>query len=99
MTEKVTIPLDEQEFLVNFGPLMGKDCEVYTTIPSEMKRLEKLVEKYPDTCTVVKDDKYSYTVRMPFKLVKPRKPRAMTDEQRLAASERMKAIVTERRGA
>ena len=88
---KVSIPLEEQEFHVNFSPVgMGKNCEVYTTIPWVMKYLEKMVTKYPNECKLVRDDQYSYTASIPFKLVKPRNPRQISDEQKQAAAERLK---------
>lgn len=90
MKKKVTIPTDEQEMLINYSPIgMGSDCEVYTTIPWAMKYLERMVNKYPDICKLIKDDQYSYTARIPFKLVKPRAPRIMTEEQRKVASDRL----------
>jgi len=89
MKQKVSIPLDEQELHINYAPEMEKMCEVYTTIPHMMKYLEKMVNKYPDLCRVVKDDQYSYTVQIPFKLVKPRNPRIVPDEQREAARQRL----------
>ena len=61
---------------------MGKLCEIYTTIPWMMKYLEKMVIKFPDECRMIKDDQYSYTAQIPFKLVKPRNPRVMTEEQK-----------------
>ena len=92
MKEKVTIPVDEQEFHVNYSPDMGDTCEVYATIPWAMKYLERMVTKYPNECRLVRDDKYSYTACIPFKLVKPRAPRQISEEQRAAAAERLKAV-------
>ena len=90
MKDKISIPLDEQETHIVYYPSeMNKECEIYTTIPSEMKRLERLVNTYPNIYILIKDDQYSYTVRCPWKLVKPRKPRSMTDEQRTAQAERL----------
>lgn len=90
MKDKVSIPLEEQETHINYNYIeMGKMCEVYTTVPSMMKYLEKLVTEFPDECKLVNDDQYSYTVQIPFKLVKPRKPRVMTEEQRAAVAARL----------
>ena len=90
MKDKVVIPLDEQELHINYCPAeMGKTCEVYTTIPWAMKYLEKLVKEYPNDCAVIKDDQYSYTAQIPFKLVKPRAPRKYTEEQRQVMLERL----------
>lgn len=88
MKEKVSIPLAEQETHINYAPLeMGKLCEVYTTVPSMMKYLERMVTEYPNDCELIRDDQYSYTARIPFKLVKPRKPRQQkewTEEEKEA---------------
>ena len=90
MKPKISVPTDEQELHINFSPTQpDKMCEVYTTIPWAMKQLEKLVNKFPNECKLVKDDKYGYTAMIPFKLVKPRSPRVMTDEQKQAARDRM----------
>ena len=90
MKDKRTITLDEQELVVNFIPCeMGSDCEVYTTIPYMMKYLDKLVTDHPDVCKIIKDDQYSLTVRMPFKLCKPHAPRNISPEQRKANTERI----------
>ena len=91
MKSKVSIPLDEQEMHIYYSPV-SKQCEVYTTIPYMMKYLERMVEKNPEQCRLVKDDQYSYTVEVPFSSVKPRNPRVMTEEQKAAASERMKKL-------
>lgn len=92
MRTKVSIPLEEQETVINFFPVeMGKSCEVYTTVPSMMKYLEKMVNKYPDQCRLKKDDQYSYTASIPFKLVKPRAPRQYTEEQRQAMAIKLAA--------
>ena len=91
MKPKVSISMSEQETHINFCPAeMGKECEVYTTVPSMMKHLEKMVNKYPEDCTLVCDDQYSYTVRLPFKLVKPRNPKHMTEEQRAQMADRIR---------
>jgi len=93
MKQKISIPLEEQELHINYCPYeMDKMCEIYTTISWLMKYLEKMVEKYPEDCKLVRDDQYSYTVRIPFKLVKPRAPRRMTEEQIQASAERLAAI-------
>ena len=90
MKKKISIPLDEQELHVNYCPAeTGKNCEIYTTIPWLMKHLEKMVNKFPELCRVVKDDQYSYTVSVPFICVKPRNPRIVPEEQLEAARDRM----------
>lgn len=91
MKEKLSIPLEEQELHINFSPIeMGKNCEIYTTIPWAMKYLDRMVNEYPDECKLIKDDQYSYTASIPFKLVKPRAPRHYTEEQAAAMKERLR---------
>jgi hypothetical protein len=90
MIDKIPIALDEQELTINYYPTDDSvNCEVYTTIPWAMKYLERMVKKYPDTCKLLKDDQYSYTVKMPFKLCKPRAPRIMTAEQKETGAKRL----------
>ena len=92
MNFKYSIPREEQETHINYSPIeMGKLCEVYTTVPTMMKYLEKMVNKFPNECRLVREDQYSYTAQIPFKLVKPRNPRVMTDEQKAATRERLAA--------
>lgn len=99
MKDKVSIPLEEQELHINYNYIeMGKMCEVYTTIPSMMKYLEKLFVDFPDECKLIKDDQYSYTVQIPFKLVKPRRPRTISEEQRAAMSDRLAAARAKKEG-
>lgn len=89
MKDKLRTPTDEQEMCINYCPDMGDMCEIYTTIPWLMKYLEKLVNKYSDTCEVLVDDQYSYTVTVPFKFVKPKGPRILSDEQKEIITERL----------
>jgi len=89
MRAKISIPYAEQEMVINYTPDMGKECEIYTTIPWMMKHLETMVEKYPDIYILVKDDQYSYTVRLPYKLIKPRAPKVMTEEEKTVLATRL----------
>lgn len=87
---KETIPLKEQEMVINYIPdEMNDMAEIYTTIPWLMKNLADKCEKYPNHYTMVKDDQYSVTVKMPFSLVQPRKPRIISEEQRAEAAARL----------
>ena len=91
MKNKVTIPVEEQELHINYSPTeMGKNCEVYTTIPWAMKYLDKMAAEYPEQVNIIKDDQYSVTAIIPFKLVKPRKPRIMSEEQKQLMAARLK---------
>lgn len=93
MVEKVQTSADEQELIINYYPVeMGKDCEIYTTIPHMIKYLEKMVEEFPEQYQVVKDDKYSLTVRTQFRLVKPRKPKILSEERKAELSDRLRNL-------
>lgn len=84
MKAKETIPIKEQEAVFNYIPGESSDkAQIYTTIPWMMKSLWSMCEQYPDQYKVIKDDQYSLTVELPFSLIKPRKPRIMTEEHRL----------------
>ena len=93
MKEKITIPIAEQELHINYCPdEMGKTCEIYTTIPWAMKFLDRMISEYPNDFKLVKDDQYSITATVPFKLVKPRAPRHYSEEQKQALRERLDAV-------
>ena len=89
--DKIRIPIEEQELHINYSPAeMGKNCEVYATIPWVMKYLDKMATDYPEQVQIIKDDQYSITAMIPFKLVKPRKPRIMTEEEKEIITARLK---------
>lgn len=92
MKTKISIPLDEQETCINHSPAMGDWCEVYTTEFFIMRQLEKLSKEYPEHYQIINDDSYSLTVRVLWKLAKPRKPRIISDTQKEALTERLKNL-------
>jgi len=93
MVEKVYTPKDEQELVINYMPSeMGKDCEIYTCIPTLMDYLEKMANEFPEQYKIIRDDKYGLTVRTQFKLVKPRKPKILSEERRAELSERLRNL-------
>lgn len=97
MKAKETIPIKEQEAVFNYIPGESIDkAQIYTTIPWMMKYLWSMCEQYPDQYKVVKDDQYSLTVELPFSLIKPRKPRIMTEEQRIKCVNALKGARTKK---
>ena len=89
MKPKVSNPFDEQETIINIDPAQISDrCTVYTTIPTDLKRMWKLHEQNPDDVLIVHDDKWGSEFSIPRKWVVIRKPRQVSEEQRLAAAER-----------
>lgn len=89
MIKKLPCPLEEQETIVNVVPKqINEKAFVYTTIPSELKRLWKLHKSNPDDVLIVRDDKYGTEFAIPRRWVTIRKPRAVSEEQRRASAER-----------
>ena len=87
---KIGNTLDEQETIINIDPTQSsRFATVYTTIPTDLKKMWKLAEKYPDEVKILHDDKWGSEFQIPRKWVSIKKPRTMTEEQRLAASERL----------
>lgn len=62
----------ERETVVVFNEAEA-DAELYTTSQVTIRRMDKLVEKYP-VFSVVKQDKVSKTYRFPKKYFKVRNP-------------------------
>ena len=89
MIKKIPCALDEQETAINIGPAqLCSTVEVYSSMPSDLRRLWKLHEKNPNEVKIVSDDKYGTTFSVPRKWINIRKPRTLSDEQKRAAAER-----------
>ena len=69
-----------------------KIASVYTADPVYMRKLDALVEKYPDTYKVVKEDELSKTYEFPKKLLSFRAPKILTEEQKAECRARLEAI-------
>lgn len=62
-----------------------------------VRHMKKLQEDYPDDVEVISEDDNSMVIHVPvswFREPKPKAKREMTEEQRLAAAERMRKIAT-----
>lgn len=81
----------EQETIINFNAGEEK-ASVYTRDKAVMRRLDKLTESYPDTYQLAGQDEASKTYSMLKSCVSYRKPRALTEEQREQARERLRKI-------
>lgn len=84
----MSISREEQETIINFSA-GDKTAQVYTCDPVYIRKMDKLCERCPESYKVIKQDEYSKTYSMPKKLVSFRIPREMTEEQRVAAAERL----------
>ncbi len=69
-------------------------ASVWTCSPMTMRKLDKLCDELPDTyrCVLVDDKAQAKRYEMPKKLVSFRKPKVMSEEQREATAERMRAV-------
>ena len=91
---KKPCPYDEQETIINVFPsIVSKIAEVYTCIPCTIQRLTKLKQQYPDEVTLVeKDDGVEAQVPSEWIRISPKRRSFMTEEQRQAKAELMKAL-------
>lgn len=86
----------EQETIVNFNAAEDT-ASVYTADPVYMRKLDKLCEREPVSYKLVKQDKDGKWYEMPKRLVRFATTRIMTEEQKEAASERMRKMQAESR--
>ena len=81
----------EQETIINFNA-QDKMATLYTRDPAIMRKVDALVIDYPDTFKCIGETDIDKTYEMPKSVVTYRKPRRLSEDQRTAASMRMKII-------
>lgn len=83
--------IDEQETSISMGPL-DKEAIVYSCEPRVVTLLLKYIETNPDEVHLIDKDDYGVSVAMPRKWIKyrPVVKRVMSEEQRVAAAERLR---------
>ena len=81
----------EQETIINFNA-GEKNATVFTLDSTVMRKLDSLVNEYPDTFHCIKETDISKTYEMPKFAVTYRKPRRLTEEQREAVKQRINRI-------
>lgn len=81
----------EQETIVNFNA-EDKTATLYTRDPAVMRKVDTLVTEYPDTFKCVGETDIDKTYEMPKSAVTYRKPRRLSEEQRLESKHRMEII-------
>lgn len=93
--------LDEQEETLNVFPKQADDrMFAYSCIPAGIRYYRRLLEQYPDDVRLIKEDQYRIDVELPsswYRRPLPPRKRIMTDEQRAAAVERLKAAMEKRK--
>lgn len=86
------VPIEEQETTINIWPAqVSKTAEVYTCIPSMVKRLKKLASTRPDTVRIIKDDDRFVIAEVDKACIKISPKRVVSDELRQAAADRFAA--------
>ena len=81
----------EQETVINFNA--GEQTAiVYTRDKAVMRRIDALVIEFPDVYRLVSETDIDKTYSMPKSYISYRKPRRLSEEQRISARERMERI-------
>ena len=92
----MNIPRIERETTIIFNE-EEPTASIWTCSPVMMRKLDKLCEDAPETykCVLFNDKTPAKRYEMPKRYISFRKPveRVMSDEQRAASSERMKAMM------
>lgn len=78
------------ETIINFNA-EEQVASCYTTDKSSIRKWEKLINERPDDVKIVRQYEDLLEIEVPKKWIKVRPPRQISDEQRAAASERLKA--------
>ena len=81
----------EQETVVIYNA-EEKLAEIYTADPVVIRKLDKMVEKYPDEYKVIKQDSISKTYSCRKKLISFRPPVIMSEERKQELRERLKSM-------
>ena len=85
----------EMETTINFNA-EEKHALLDTRDPVMVRRMDRLVKEFPDIYQVVEETSIGKTYRFPKRYAMPKKPRVLTEEQRLKASERFRAYRKEK---
>ena len=82
----------EQETIVNYQA-EGEEGTIYTSIPTDIRRLQRLSEKYPESYKLIREDGVGVTYRFSKKLMTLRKPKKkveLTEEHKKELINRLK---------
>ena len=88
---KIKLTKYEQETVINFNA-GDKSASIYTADRAVMRRLDTLVNDYPDTYRLVGQTSYAKRYEVLKECVTYRKPRKLTEYQREQARQRMNRI-------
>ena len=83
----------EQETIINFNA-QDQMATLYTRDPAVMRKVDALVIEYPDIFKCIGETDIDKTYEMPKSVVTYRKPRRLSEEQRMAFKRRMENIMS-----
>ena len=81
----------EQETIINFN-VAESDAVVFTRDKAVIRKLDSLVNEYPEVYKCIGETDIDKTYEMPKSAVTYRKPRKLSEEQRDAARKRIKKL-------
>lgn len=81
----------EMETTINFNAEEGTAI-LYTRDKAVMRRLDKLVDEFPDIYQLLRKTEVDKTYQFPKKYALPRRPRVLSDEQRAKMRERFAKV-------
>ena len=81
----------EMETIVNYNAA-EQTATVYTRDKAVMRKLDRLVEAYPESYRLVEQTEIDKTYSMPKSYVTYRKPRMLSDKHREQARQRMSKL-------
>lgn len=87
---------EEQETVVNIDHYI-KETTVYSSKPSMIKTLHRMLEEYPDDTKIVHEDRYGLEIVVPNSWVRIRPSKKRSEEWKAAASERLKQARAKRK--
>lgn len=101
VTKNWKVSLEEQETTINIYA-QEEWADYYTCIPREIRRLKGFAESDPDDVIIEKEDGYGIFAKVKaswFPMRRPRRSRKLTDEERQANLERLKAALEAKKKA
>ena len=84
------IPYDEQETIINIpASQVSKTAEVYTNVPSMLKKIRKQSKSRPDCVQIKRDLGDALFAEVDRSCIRITPKRIVSDEQRLASAKRL----------
>lgn len=84
------IPYDEQETIINIpAPQVSKTAEVYTNVPSMLKKIRKQSKSRPDCVQIKRDLGDALFAEVDRSCIRITPKRIVSDEQRAVAAKRL----------